>query len=86
MKEDHMPYHELLLVHVDDSMVSSHDPGKTIATIGVVHKLKDGKYGAPESYLGTGIEKFTLPNSQQAWNMQSDRYDKTAIEMVKVIN
>jgi hypothetical protein len=53
--------------------------------IGEIYELKDGKYGAPESYLGAGIEKFTLPDGTEAWSMKSDKYCKAAVETVKTM-
>ena len=78
-------YWELLLVYVDDCLVVSHDPKSTMMKIGEIYELKDGKYGAPESYLGAGIEKFTLLDGTEAWSMNSDKYCKAAVETVKTM-
>jgi hypothetical protein len=78
-------YWELLLVYVDDCLVVSHDLKSTMVKIGEIYELKDDKYGAPESYLGAGIEKFTLPDGMEAWSMKSDKYCKAAVETVKAI-
>ena len=46
-------------------------------------KLKDDKYGPPDSYLGAVIEKFTLPDGNEVWSMRADKYCKAAVETVK---
>ena len=78
-------YYELLLVYVDDCMVVSHDPEKTMKAIGEIYELKDDSYGPPEAYLGAVIEKFTLPDGSEAWSMRSDKYCKAAVETVKAL-
>ncbi|KAL7474915.1 hypothetical protein ACHAW6_000858 [Cyclotella cf. meneghiniana] len=72
---------ELLLVYVDDCLAVSHDPELTMLKI----ELKDDKFGTLESYLGAGIEKFTLPDGTEAWSMKSDKYCKAAVETVKAM-
>jgi hypothetical protein len=64
-KEDGTSYHELLLVYVDDCMAVSHDPKAIMESISGEYELKDGTYGEPETYLGSGIECFMLPNGQR---------------------
>ena len=64
-------------------MVVSHKPDLTMKTIGEINELKEGKYGAPEAYLGAAIEKFTLPNGKQAWSTRANKYCKATIETVK---
>ncbi len=73
------------MVYVDDCLAVIHDPESTILKIGEIYELKDDKFGTPESYLGAGIEKFTLPDGTKAWSMKSDKCCKAAVETVKAM-
>jgi hypothetical protein len=55
-------YYEMVLVYVDDVMVISEIPSRTIDGIKSVFKLKGDAAGPPDMYLGVTLEKKT--NSQ----------------------
>ena len=82
-KPDGFQYYEYVLCYVDDVLSISHDPGKTIAAIQEVFKLKDDKAGEPESYLGANIGKMLTASQQECWTILSNKYEKSAIKNVE---
>lgn len=81
-KPNGFKYYEMLLVYVDDCLVVSHDPEKIMIDIGKEFEIKNGEYGAPEFYLGAGIEKYNV-DGEEYWSMKSDKYVKNAVQTVK---
>ncbi len=77
------PYYEYLLVYVDDVLVVSHAPEDVMKQIGTEFEIKNGEYGPPQSYLGAGISKVQLGNGEECWAMDSKKYVKAAIEVVR---
>ena len=77
------PYYEYLLVYVDDVLVVSHAPDAVMKQIGSEFEIKNGEYGPPTSYLGAGISKVQLGNGEECWSMDSKKYVKAAIEIVR---
>ena len=77
------PYYEMLLVYVDDCLVVSHDPDAVMEGIAAEFEIKNNEWGAPEYYLGAGIEKVTMPGAQDMWSMKSDKYVKNAVQTVR---
>ena len=77
------PYYELLLVYVNDLMCVSHNPHDVMLKLGDTYELKDGQFGPPDRYLGSGIEKFQLPDGSMAWSMVSMQYVQAAAQTVK---
>ncbi len=55
-------HYEMVLCYVDDAMVISHQPGRTIDGIQAVFKLKGDNAAAPDMHLGVTLEK--KPNSK----------------------
>jgi len=45
--------------------------------------IKDDKYGLPDTYLGSNIEKVQLDNGSYAWSMHSQHYVKSLIQMIE---
>ena len=86
-KEDGTPYYELLLCYVDDVLLISHDPNKVMEQISLEYRLKDDFYGPPKTYLGAGIEKFSIMEEGkphvEAWSFNSEHYVKNAVETVE---
>jgi hypothetical protein len=77
------PYYEYLLVYVDDVLVISHAPEELMKQIGSKFEIKNGKYGPPTSYLGAGISKVQLSNGKERWSLDSKKYVKAAIDIVR---
>ena len=72
-----------MLVYVDDVLVVSHAPDEVMKQIGSEFEIKNGEYGPPTSYLGAGISKVQLGNGDECWTMDSKKYVKAAIEVVR---
>jgi hypothetical protein len=51
--------------------------------IGSEFEIKNDEYGPPTSYLGAGISKVQLANGNECWSMDSKKYVKAAIEVVR---
>lgn len=85
--ETGMDYYEYLLCYVDDVLLVSHDPKETMEKIKAEYRLKDDSYGAPETYLGAEIEKFTIQEEGKpdvkAWSFKSKKYVLNAVETVE---
>jgi hypothetical protein len=76
-------YYEMVLCYVDDVMVISHEPGRTIDGIQAVFKLKGDKAAAPDMYLGVTLEKKPNSKGVDCWTMSPEKYVKAAIENVE---
>ena len=77
-------YYEYLLVYVDDVLLVSHDPQRTMKDIGKRFEIKNDAYGHPEIYLGAGIAKMTtVDNNREVWTMESKKYVEAAVQTVK---
>jgi hypothetical protein len=76
-------YYEYLLVYVDDILVVSHAPEEVMKQIGTEFEIKNDEYGPPTSYLGAGISKVQLVNGTECWSMDSKKYVKAAVEVVR---
>ena len=77
------PYYEYLLVYVDDVLVVSNAPEDVMKEIGKEFEIKDREYGPPTSYLGAGISKVQLSTGEECWSMDSKKYVKAAIQVVR---
>ena len=77
------PYYKYLLVYVDDVLVISHAPEELMKQIGSEFEIKNGKYGPPTSYLGAGISKVQLSNGEECWSLDSKKYVKAAVDIVR---
>ena len=77
------PYYEYLLVYVDDVLVVSHAPEDAMKQIGTEFEIKNDEYGPPTSYLGAGISKVTISGGAECWSMDSKKYVKNAIDVIR---
>lgn len=77
------PYYEYLLVYVDDILVVSHSPENVMKQIGNEFEIKNGEYGPLTSYLGAGVSKVQLGNGEECWSIDSKKYVKAAIEVIR---
>ena len=83
VKPDGFKYYEIALCYVDDVMVISHLPSRTISGIQRVFKLKGDGANPPDMYLGVTLEK--KPNSQgtPCWSMSSEKYVAASVVNVE---
>ncbi len=51
--------------------------------IGNEFEIKNGEYGPPTSYLGAEVLKVQLGNAEQCWSMDSKKYVKAAVDVVR---
>jgi hypothetical protein len=73
----------MVLCYVDDVMVISHEPGRTIDGIQAVFKLKGDKASAPDMCLVVTLEKKRNSKGVDCWTMSPEEYVKAAIENVE---
>jgi hypothetical protein len=46
-------------------------------------EIQNGEYGPPSSYLGAGISKVQLSNGKECWSLDSKKYVKAAVDIVR---
>jgi hypothetical protein len=82
-KPDGTEYYEYLVVYVDDVLIVSHDPQAIVQALArVPYTLKGG--GAPETYLGATIGRYTIQGtSLDTWSMSSTQYLDRAISVIE---
>jgi hypothetical protein len=73
----------MVLCYVDDIMVISHVPERTIAGIKGVFKLKGDKAAPPDMYLGVTLEKKRNENGTECWTMSPQMYVDAAVRNVE---
>jgi hypothetical protein len=83
VKPDGFKYYEMVLCYVDDVLVVSHEPMRTIEGVKATFKLKDDKAEAPEMYLGATLQKVETREGTKCWSMSSEKYVKAAITNVE---
>jgi hypothetical protein len=76
-------YYEMVLCYVDDVMVISGVPSRTIEGIQSVFKLKGDKAGPPDMYLGVSLEKKKNANGIECWTLSPEKYVNAAIQNVE---
>ena len=76
-------YYEYVLCYVDDVLSVSHDPQSTMKGIQQTFKLKGGKYGTPDSYLGAVVDTMMNASGTRCWTQSSDRYISALIQTVE---
>jgi hypothetical protein len=83
VKTNGFEYYEMVLCYVDDLMIISHVPEKTIEGIQKVFKLKGDKAEAPDMYLGVTLEKKMNSNGTKCWTMSPQKYVDAAVRNVE---
>ena len=80
-------YWQYVLIYVDDILVISHDPQKTMDVLSEKYTLKAGSVKAPDAYLGTKSKQWKIADSDDPhtvrWDISSDTYVKRAIADVE---
>jgi len=85
VKPNGLQYYEMLLVYVDDILLISHQPSRTMLEIQQLYQLKDDSIGPPKQYLGANISKFQLPDGSEAWSALARDYIKTAVRNLEEV-
>jgi hypothetical protein len=52
-------------------------------TINKYFTIKDNKYGPPDTYLGSNVEKVQLDDGSYAWSMHSQHYFKSLVQTIE---
>ena len=72
----------MILVYVDGVLHMSHDTVLSMLMLGKSYRLKANKFGEPDCYLGTNIEKVCVGQTI-LFSMQCDDYVKSSITSVE---
>ena len=80
-------YWEYVLCYVDDILVVSHNPQKTMDVLSAKYTLQEGGVKEPDAYLRAEIHKWNIEDSDDPtktrWGMSSDTYVKQAVANVE---
>ena len=83
VKQNGLKYYEYVLCYVDDVLVVSEEPEKTIDGLQQVFKLKGDKANIPDMYLGATLAVVETPNGNKCWSMSPEKYVRAEVENVK---
>jgi hypothetical protein len=74
-------YYEYIFVYVDDILVISMTPERTMSTLATFYRLKENSVAKPSVYLGAQIREHRLPDnpSKLMWSMSAEKYLKEAL-------
>ena len=75
-------YYEYVLCYVDDVLVISSQPMRSMDGIREVFKLKGDKAEKPDMYLGAQITEVHTDNGTKCWSLSSEKYVKAAVSNV----
>jgi hypothetical protein len=83
-KPDGFEYYEYILVYVDDLLVLSHEPQKTMKALESFYRLKEG-YAEPTRYLGAEVRRWHFPDTanKSHWALSSSKYVKEAVRNIE---
>jgi hypothetical protein len=73
---------------VDDILIISHEPKVHLTKLNQFYEFNLASVGTPERYLGTNIDRCTIPNDAtgaEYWSMSSHSYVKNAVQNVKLL-
>ena len=83
IKVDGTEYWEYTLCYVDDVLVISDDPAKTMRRIKSQFKLKGDKTDEPDVYLGASLSQMENEFGDRCWAMSSDKYCAALVNNVE---
>ena len=69
----------MVLCYVDDVLVASHAPMRSIEGIKSVFKLKGDKAEEPDMYLGASLQRVKTSDGSLCWSQSSKKYVKAAV-------
>lgn len=69
-------YYEYVFVYVDDILMISMHPEKTMNILATFYRLKDNSVAKPSVYLCVQIREHQLPDNpgKIMWSMSSEKY------------
>ena len=76
-------YYELALCYVDDVLVITAEPMKTIDGIRSVFKLKGDKAKKPGMYLGASLSELDTADGTKCWTMSSENMLRRPLIMLR---
>ena len=79
IKSDGTEYYKYAPVYVEDILVISCVPTKTIKGIKCVFELKGEKSESPEMYLGASLEHVKTKGGTKCWSISTKKYVKSAV-------
>jgi hypothetical protein len=83
VKPNGYKYYEMVLVYVDDVMVISETPSRTIEGIKSVFKLKGDAAAPPDMCLGVTLEMKTNSQGTKCWTMSPEKYVDASVRNVE---
>jgi hypothetical protein len=76
---------EHMLICVDDALIASHDPQRTMDALSAKHALKAGSVKPPDQRLSPDIHQFKIEDSDDPtktrWGVSSDVHVKRAADV-----
>jgi hypothetical protein len=82
-KPDRFICYEMVLVCVDDVMVISHVPGKTIEGVSNAFKLKGNKASPPAMCLGASLEPKVNSAGAKCWSISPEKYVAASVSNIE---
>ena len=79
VRKDGSKYYQMALCYINDVLVITTEPMKTIDGIRAVFKPKDENAEKPDMYLGASLSEIETANGTKCWTMSSEKYVKAAI-------
>ena len=79
MKTNGEPYHEYVLLYVDDALAIGEDPKSQLMELDKFFPMKPGSIDRPKIYLGAKLTEEELPNGILGWSISSSKYIQDTI-------
>jgi hypothetical protein len=83
VKPNGFKYYEYVLCYVDDVLVISHMPSRTMDGIRKKFTLKNDEASEPTGYLGADIGKMKTASGKTVWTQSADKYLLESIKGVE---
>jgi hypothetical protein len=88
VKSDGSKYCEYFLRYVDDLLVVSEQPKRTMDGLEATYVLKAGSVGKPKTYLGAQVSEYMLENADNPvktrWSLSAEDYIHGAVKDFKM--
>jgi hypothetical protein len=81
--ENGFKYYSCILLYVDDILAINHEEMELIREIDKFFKMKSGRIGDPDIYLGAKLREMQLQNGVYAWSLSASKYVQEAVCNVK---
>jgi hypothetical protein len=83
IRPDGSEYYEMALCYVDDVLVISAQPMRTMDGIRATFKLKGDKAEKPDMYLGASLLEGKTAEETNCWTMSAEKYVRAAVDNVE---